>query len=62
MLLVLILSKQFTTHWPGVVRSGDERSALPAAVEQLACVYFENEPGRQSSKVMRASSDVRFWG
>jgi hypothetical protein len=30
--------------------------------QQLACVYFENEPGRQSSKVMRASSDVRFRG
>jgi hypothetical protein len=30
--------------------------------QQLAYVYFEEEPGRRSSKVMRASSDVRFWG
>jgi len=78
MLLALIPSKQFTKRWPDVAQSGDERSRLPAAVDgrrtgsvlvvrdhdgqQLACVYFENEPGRQSSKVMRASSDVRFRG
>ena len=32
MLLVLILTKQFTKRWPCVARSGDERSPLPAAV------------------------------
>ena len=30
--LLAILTKQFTTRWPDVARSGDERSPLPAAL------------------------------
>jgi hypothetical protein len=31
-LLLLIPTKQFTTRWPDVVRSGDERLPPPLAV------------------------------
>ena len=31
-LLLLILNKQFTKRWHDVARSGDDRSALPAAL------------------------------
>jgi len=40
MLLALILSKQFTTHWPGVARSGDERPSLPAALVRRGTGLF----------------------
>jgi hypothetical protein len=70
MLLALILNKQFTKRWPDVARSGDERS-LPAPWtvkeleacfvvrdqhgQQLAYVYFEDEPGRRSAAANIAS-------
>ena len=58
-LLLLILNKQFTKRWHDVARSGDKGSPLPAAwtvEEQEACFVLRNYA------LIRASSDVRFWG